>query len=680
MEDEKHRCEEALRKSLLNLSALAGIGAMQSLPLDARRHYAAALTLAQALRTPKPLEQALLMRIVGPSCGFEAPQGALPAAGAVGPIRWTLERSCAQRGAEGGAEGGAKGGESTKPLSGGSDCSSCATDKWVRIELHKARRLSRLSLRLGGDVTPESVAAAPAAPASGHVARAQPPPGCAWPRHCSLRASCGSDSSPVFVEVCAFELKCGAGSGGWVNVDFYRPLKSKHWQLHVSSCWVGADHAVGGGGEVGPAAEGGTATGSRAVGGATEGIVKLEPVSVPPSAAVGEPVGEGLAAVARANLELTISELTISEAEIEMDPLQLLHVMQNLAAAAETEAKAGAAPAKGEQAAPEWLSLGRQAIGAGGARLTADEFWASPTHPPVAVLTAEAERLRSQLVGERSAVQLSHRAHLAEARAATEQALRKLDGGVCWVRAALSRLGEISPKLAEVLRERICTEPALAEGVRARCASWSDLVQWLGAEQAARHECRQQLLEGLEKLPRQPTADQVEESGNCAICRSDWGRTGPRCAHCELECDLIGSEELLFHYRRQRKASLTLSHSARPPLSRPVSPRLPTASALAQPRWQRRRPWPETPAPTRPTRTGPSERMRTRSRCSRCSRARSAASVPSSSTAPTSRRSTRRSKNTSPQSSRCSAYSAASSGARASCGWRTSISSPSSTS
>ena len=94
---------------------------------------------------------------------------------------------------------------------------------------------------------------------------------------------------------------------------------------------------------------------------------------------------------------------------------------QNLAAAAETEAKARAAPAKGEQAAPEWLSLGRQAIGAGGARPTADEFWASPTHPPVAVLTAEAERLRSQLVGERSAVQLSHRAHLAEARAATEQ-------------------------------------------------------------------------------------------------------------------------------------------------------------------------------------------------------------------------------------------------------------------
>ena len=65
MEDEKHRCEEALRKSLLNLSALAGIGAMQSLPLDARRHYAAALTLAQALRTPTPLEQALLLRIVG---------------------------------------------------------------------------------------------------------------------------------------------------------------------------------------------------------------------------------------------------------------------------------------------------------------------------------------------------------------------------------------------------------------------------------------------------------------------------------------------------------------------------------------------------------------------------------------------------------------------------------------
>ena len=460
VEEEKGRCEEEQRKVLLNLSALASMCSMHEAYGSAVERYDAAISTFRANRRPVQLEPSITASLLGPTdLSFAGPEGAWPAQLAFGAMRWSVGRGSTPT-------------PSTEPslrVDGG------GADAWVRIELSKPRRLCELRLRLLGSEA-------------------------CTPRRCVLDATSGSESSGVFIEVSSFECqppprRGSNGDGGgqlspaasrleerfargeedeWQCFGFYRPFKSKQYRLRVLS-W----HA---------------------------------PAHGPSCGAPTPPQSEQQPAPAARQPALEISGLELREADLEVDPLQLLHVTSNRTLCS------GLA----SQAPPEDSADGPRPDGA------------APAMPLDSSL--DPAHLRSQLVGERAAVQSAQHVQLRSANELAERTRGRLGsvGAAHWLMQLVDELSRApaAHRAAEALRERVLSDPSLASSqAAAACArSPAAAVLWAATELSRCLEVRAELLRGLLSLSSSPGEAEVLESGNCSRCRADWGKRGRECA------------------------------------------------------------------------------------------------------------------------------------------------------
>ncbi|KAL1518983.1 hypothetical protein AB1Y20_003252 [Prymnesium parvum] len=445
LEDEKNRCEEEMRKVVLDLSAL---GAIHS---EACAHYIDALTTIDAFRVPSPLmEPGLQITVVGPPCfrdmtvQVEAQEEAAPPAAPpaepkrhaadnpLGPLEWEM------------------GGDETRDL-------------WLRLEASKPVRLSQIQIQLephaeGGPLLPH---------------------------RCSLWASTGGEGSGVFVQVVEFVVAAAGGSDeeGLQSFQFYRPSKAKQYLLNI--------HSV------------------------------HPPLS---------PLATRQAATVR------IARLTLMEATIEIDYLQLLHVAHNLGQALRVSSPA---PALTERKIED------------DTHVAAPYFTSSLTTDGMLLIV---DRVHSQLVGERSAAASAQRSVLQELRGRINAARKAGGGARFWARLAAEV--EARPHLGAQLHDKLVLEPTIrGDAAAAAAESASAAVRWCGRMVEEGEALRDRLLSGLDALPARPSAAEVAESGNCGKCRVDWMKVGPECRHCKLERVYEEREKYFFSYRRQRKVS-----------------------------------------------------------------------------------------------------------------------------
>eukprot|EP00624_Nannochloropsis_granulata_P003423 evm.model.NODE_27262_length_5483_cov_33.846436.2 len=48
-----------------------------------------------------------------------------------------------------------------------------------------------------------------------------------------------------------------------------------------------------------------------------------------------------------------------------------------------------------------------------------------------------------------------------------------------------------------------------------------------------------------------PSEQEIKRNSSCGVCRKDWGKTGPACAICELDKDMTAYEGKLYTYRKK---------------------------------------------------------------------------------------------------------------------------------
>jgi hypothetical protein len=538
VEMETTACEDALREALYFAFALAGMAACDGQMLAAARCYAEVYELCQTTRRPTPLPRTITATIVGPAAAegaaFAEPgtylyvdQASAAASEPIGPLlwRWPVDSPTAAamvRPADGKAEMGV-------PASIPDDL-----NVWFRVDLSKPKRLSRLIVHLAKpDAAPLGTERPSDLPsAAGSASRVL------WPRHCVLQANCKDGGPSVFVDVAHLELQPDASEPQ--IFDFYRPTKSRHWKLGVTSFWwAPVDPEPGSLSSRAASLE--PATLSSTVG-------PLEPGLLSSRLGLLEPAASGFGS---GPLVCAVHRVELREAEVEVDPTHVLHLTHNLAltlrgCTAETrdslpsgakpvsqpKPAAGAAPPIG--GAPAMRAVGD------GARL--DTLNAD-------AVSEQGKGLRAQMVGERTAVHRHARGVLSLSRSATEEVVSQLPSGH-WLRLILPAVQRAG--LDEALRERLRTDETIPDSARATCLRLQSLLPWVEAEMTGLSTARASLLRGLDRLPDSPSDREVRQNGDCGGCRSDWGKTGERCAHCLLEDVYTQVELKLFSYRRAR--------------------------------------------------------------------------------------------------------------------------------
>lgn len=500
-------CEDALREALFYAFALAGMAFSDGQLLPAARCYAEVYELCRSTRRPTPLPRSVTATIVGPAAeaGGEARaepgthlhvgQPTSAASEPIGPLlwRWPMDSATAAAMVRPVAEKTGAGVPAYPPGD---------LNVWMRVDLSKPKRLSRLIIYLGqldtarGGERP----AGPGVPCAepGSAARVL------WPRHCVLQANCKDGGPSVFVDVAQLELRPDASEPQ--HFDFYRPTKSRHWKLAVTSFWW--------------------APGARA------------PQPAPPASAAEQ-------------LVCTVQRVELREAEVEVDPTHVLHLTHNLAHALRGCAAEARAPAAsglmGELQSWRAAAASPPTNGAPATRAVGDGVRLDTLSADA--VSEQGKGLRAQMVGERTAVHRHAREVLSLSRRATDEVASKLPSPH-WLRLVMPAVQRAG--LDEALRERLRTDETIPDGARSTCLRLQSLLPWVEAEMAGLSAARAALLHGLDRLPDTPSEAEVRKNGDCASCRSDWGKTGERCAHCELEDVYNSVEAKLFSYRRAR--------------------------------------------------------------------------------------------------------------------------------
>lgn len=345
---------------------------------------------------------------------------------------------------------------------------------------------------------------------------------------CSLSASAGADG--VFVEVCRFECSASGslevesevghnsadGSFDGVHIiDMYRHSRAKQYRLHIHSVHVPDAKLAGGASSAGSGADNGC---------------------------------------------VSIAELSLMEADLEVDSLQLLHTMHNLGVALRSTSRGSSVQAGQPPLHPSDSRPGDPGDLFGSpTRDSSGKLAEAPLRRYFSLmapeqLTMSETQVQTQMVGERCALQASCRAQLLEVRALIDASRQRTQGSsfLHLLTNALQR----SPTNCVALSERLAVEPGLT-GSAAAVARLSAIttIEWCDRQLSESEALRTQLLSGLDHLPTTPTELDVLESGNCGKCRRDWGKRGAECMHCKLETLYTVREAALFSYRRQRKVA-----------------------------------------------------------------------------------------------------------------------------